>query len=275
MRENRNAERDTGSRRRRRSSRAATEQATCDPLAGELAGGDDWERAQAIKRRREYFAAAKAPEKAANIIFTAGLGFDTDATKIVRDFLAGDHLILILASSGGQGKTVAATLGIWVRGHGKFVDAPDLAFTSRFDRDTWRAWAETGLLVIDDLGEEVDDDKGEFQSSFDWLVNKRYNAERKTIITTNLDLETFRARYSERVKGRVRECGRFEELTGPDLRLERKRGTSRGVGKARVGRKPGGASPVQGSAPGAPSRPEDEAGEFGQTQIRLVEREPE
>lgn len=183
---------------------------------------------------------------------------------------------MILASAGGQGKTVAAVLGIWIHGHGLFIDAPDLAFTSRFKREAWERWASTGLLVIDDLGEEVDDDAGEFQSSLDWLMNKRYNGERKTVITTNLPLDDFKARYSDRVKGRIRECGDFIELTGPDLRDHQKesRGTSDAGGKAPGDRVIIGASEVQGMVPGAPSQSEEE-GVFGQTRMRLVEPEPE
>ena len=63
------------------------------------------------------------------------------------------------------------------------------------------------------------------QRAFEDLMNKRYNAMRKTILTTNLTAEAFKARYCQgsgggRLGDRLRECGEWVALTGDSLRAK-------------------------------------------------------
>ena len=90
---------------------------------------------------------------------------------------------------------------VYTLGYGLFLDATRLARVSWYDHDSFYKWENTGLLVIDDLGVEFLDGRGNFIMLFDGFINTRYNNAGRTIITTNLDVERFKARYSERVMG--------------------------------------------------------------------------
>ena len=76
------------------------------------------------------------------------------------------------------------------------------------------------LLIIDDLGTEM---TNLFVSSqFFHLINERYLRGHKTLISTNLDFEELRARYSDRTFSRLLSLYTVCELTGGDVRLKRK-----------------------------------------------------
>ena len=72
------------------------------------------------------------------------------------------------------------------------------------------------LLIIDDLGTEV---LSSFvKSQLFEIINKRMLSGLSTIITTNLDLDTFEDRYTERVMSRVAENYVLYPLYGDDIR---------------------------------------------------------
>ena len=77
------------------------------------------------------------------------------------------------------------------------------------------------LLIIDDLGTEM---TNTFVSSQLFSVlNERHLRKKSTIISTNLSLEELRDRYSDRVFSRITSHFDLCKLTGPDIRMYKKR----------------------------------------------------
>lgn len=149
---------------------------------------------------------------------------ETDATRIVAEWDRGPKSTLVLEGGVGTGKTVAAADWIARRGAGLFRKARDVATLSSFDCAAWRELAEVPRLVIDDVGTEPLDDKGWALSSLLGLLDRRYDADLATVITTNLSFETMRARYGidgGRFLDRLRESGRWFKLSGESLRRTR------------------------------------------------------
>lgn len=72
-------------------------------------------------------------------------------------------------------------------------------------------------LFIDDIGAEKLSD---FVVEFLYLViNKRYENEKRTVLSTNLSLEDFSKRYGDRLLSRVAEMCVIYEMKGEDKRL--------------------------------------------------------
>lgn len=211
---------------------------------------EEWERqrTEAETRREALRTQAKlvkrgVPAKDADRILADSLK-NTKAMKAARSFLENaSERMLVLSGSRGCGKTTAAA---WIaaqrcpdeyrgysyeeieasRGfvpwpgdkHPRFVDASRLARVSRYRDEEMKPLEECSMLVIDDLGIEFVDEKGSFLSTLDGLINARYAANLRTVITTNLRGEDFKKRYGERISDRIREVGRFVEIKGPSMR---------------------------------------------------------
>lgn len=76
------------------------------------------------------------------------------------------------------------------------------------------------LLIIDDLGTEVTNN---FVSSQLFVcLNERHLRRKAVIISTNLSLEEFRDRYSDRIFSRITSNFTLRKLTGPDIRIFKK-----------------------------------------------------
>jgi DNA replication protein DnaC len=163
----------------------------------------------------------------------------TTAYVAAEDFGASSESILVLAGGVGCGKTVAASAWleralvahdakIWERGfrtereaRGSVVKAIDLARAGTFDREFWDDLSAVDFLVVDDLGTEPLDDKGWMVANIRALIDQRYDAERKTILTANLNFDGFRARYCAdggRLLDRIKERGAFVEIADGSLR---------------------------------------------------------
>jgi DNA replication protein DnaC len=95
----------------------------------------------------------------------------------------------------------------------KVIDASfftEIQFCSFEEKDKAMLIAkEADVLCIDDLGMETQNEKN--SGLIEIIINERYNNERTTFITTNLSLEEFKKRYSERIIDRLREWGIFFE----------------------------------------------------------------
>jgi hypothetical protein len=160
---------------------------------------------------------------------------ETAAITAARELLDADPrewCLLVLAGPPGVGKTTAGGFAIaeWLRrsrtgaelderGHGpRFVGVHRLGRLSRYAVAAWEAIERCPLLVLDDLGMEYLDRGGYSVSVVDCVFSARYAAELPLIVTTNLDLFDFTARYGERVADRLRESGRYVGCTGPSLR---------------------------------------------------------
>lgn len=77
------------------------------------------------------------------------------------------------------------------------------------------------LVIIDDLGTEVTNNF--VTSQLFSLLNERHLRHKATIISTNLGLEELRDRYSDRVFSRITSNYQLCKLTGPDVRMLKKR----------------------------------------------------
>lgn len=77
------------------------------------------------------------------------------------------------------------------------------------------------LLIIDDLGTEVTNSF--VTSQFFSCLNERNLRRKAMIISTNLSLEEIRNRYSDRIFSRVTSGFSLCKLTGPDIRIYRRR----------------------------------------------------
>ncbi len=76
------------------------------------------------------------------------------------------------------------------------------------------------LVIIDDLGTEVTNSF--VTSQLFGLLNERHLRQKATIISTNLNLEELRDRYSDRVFSRITSNYSICKLTGQDIRLQQK-----------------------------------------------------
>lgn len=155
---------------------------------------------------------------------------DTAAVAIVRE---GVHGAVVLSGGAGSGKTVAAAWWVvsflrnpdrWRQGLDEhevkwrgmlpeFVTAAHLARWERYSDAEMNRLLHSPALVIDDLGVEFSDRGGSFQATLDEVINARYGAELPTVITTNLDGAAFKARYGERIADRIRQTGKFCNVT--------------------------------------------------------------
>lgn len=143
---------------------------------------------------------------------------ETQAITAVRE----PTELLVLSGAAGCGKTAAACW--WLLqpaprgGAPLFLTAARLSRLSKFDDETMTRVLRASRLVIDDLAVEYADEKGFFRSLLDEVINERYGNRLATLITTNLDKDTFKDRCGERITDRVREAGRFMSLTNPSMR---------------------------------------------------------
>lgn len=81
------------------------------------------------------------------------------------------------------------------------------------------------LLIIDDLGTELTNN---FSSShFFSCLNERILRKKSIIISTNLSLQELRDRYSDRIFSRITSNFKLCKITGPDIRMYKKRLTIR------------------------------------------------
>ena len=191
-------------------------------------------RCARIQARREAATAAGVPSRILDLMSDLQ---DREAVRVVRDFMAGNATLLVLAGSVGTGKSVAvgdACGGFSNRGlfndkaEARFLKAIDLLRIGIYGDEAER-FAEDckhkKLIVIDDLGTEPRDEKGYAAANFEAAMDYRYDAELKTILTTNLDFDAFKKRYCDgggtRFMDRLREVGVFHGLAGKSLREKR------------------------------------------------------
>lgn len=154
-------------------------------------------------------------------------GRDTKATRAIADMVKRGDWLLVLAGKPGLGKSFAAAS--WLardpaRCSGRFIVADDLNRINRYKSESWNPVAGASELVIDDIGLEYLDDKGNFGATFDSLANHRFANKLPTVMTTNLTITDFVARYKTRIIDRLAQSGGYHELTGESLR---KRGERR------------------------------------------------
>jgi DNA replication protein DnaC len=150
----------------------------------------------------------------------------TDSIESLRGALNDGATIVVLSGGVGVGKSVAAAWWLcralashdgraWMR----WVNAHHLARMASFDgHATLDDVENVDFLVLDDLGIEYLDGKGWLSSALDSIFYQRHGNRRLTVVTTNLGVRAFSARYGERVADRLRESGTFIEVSGASMR---------------------------------------------------------
>lgn len=141
------------------------------------------------------------------------------AVARVTDWDTTSESVLVLSGPPGCGKTTAAAHWAISRGHEpQFLRATTFAASSRYDHEQRSQWLDAGALVLDDLGSEYADTKGNFLVDFDELIDTFYGDKRPLLITTNCRNEDFKSRYGSRVVDRLRECGSWFSVAGASMR---------------------------------------------------------
>jgi DNA replication protein DnaC len=154
---------------------------------------------------------------------------DTQAMQAVKRWMALDRKqkwCLVLGGSKGVGKSVAAAW--WLAQvardmhpspsmFSRWWTINDIQRLSNYAQDLDRLWTVQSL-VIDDLGVEFNDAKGNFASLLYGIIEKRGNSYLRTIITTNLNVSDFRQRYDDRICDRLNKGGMFAGASGNSLR---------------------------------------------------------
>lgn len=105
------------------------------------------------------------------------------------------------------------------------------AWQSFQDKESYDTWKEnfqfledihevTPLLILDDIGKEHTTDSAFANNMLEYLIRKRFNRTRPTIITTNFRGEEFGSYFSESMSSFMYEAFEIFTFKGKDLRAE-------------------------------------------------------
>ena len=160
-----------------------------------------------------------------------------EVLKAARDYVKGFHLReemkgLLIIGVVGSGKShiaIAILKEIIKKGYvGLYFNVPELlqkireTYSSQSDEGEAGILdmvSETDLLVLDDLG--ADAASGWVRDRLYLLINRRYETNKPTIITTSFDLEELKTQLGQRIVSRLCEmCSEFEDLPPKDYRME-------------------------------------------------------
>lgn len=138
------------------------------------------------------------------------------------------ELLVVLSGGVGCGKTTAAVWWLWHGSHPRqtYVRVTDRRFMraswferhSRYDDKVISPLETSRALVVDDLGMEYADARGNFLADIDALLDARYSNLLPTVATTNLTADAFKERYGRRLRDRILGSGRFFNVNRPSLR---------------------------------------------------------
>ena len=143
-----------------------------------------------------------------NLFFygTVGTGKSFLSGCIARELLQAGHSVIYFSSSG-----LFDTLARYS------FDAKAKETLYNFYKDLYNC----DLVIIDDLGTEVTNSF--VTSQLFGCLNERILRKKATIISTNLNLEELRDRYSDRIFSRITSNFTICKLSGPDIRIYKKR----------------------------------------------------
>lgn len=192
-----------------------------------IAARVDWQavkdRAAARVARRRVLVESHYPVVAVDTaaMFWSPDSVETPASQVAKRFVESDARILVLAGGTGTGKTSAAAwVALEAGGFSPgYVRAGELEARGRYDRDL-RIWLRSrSMLTIDDLGVEVNDQHGNFQSLLDEVFDMFYGDRKRVVVTTNVKRPAIVERYGRRVASRLHEAGAWGSCGEDDLRL--------------------------------------------------------
>lgn len=176
-------------------------------LSYEYYRGEDLERFQgAVKICKEFV--QNFAQSYRNLFFygTVGTGKSFLSGCIARELLIQGHSVIYFSSAG-----LFDTLARYT------FDAKAKETLYNFCEDLYNC----ELVIMDDLGTEVTNSF--VASQLFSCLNERHLRRKSTVISTNLSLEELRDRYSDRVFSRITSNYTICKLTGPDIRMCRKR----------------------------------------------------
>ena len=141
--------------------------------------------------------------------------------------------MLVLAGPKGIGKSVAAAC--WLHSElpnepsGKlrerWVKAMEIQMLGQYDRAAHKLLIHEELLVIDEVGNELRAAENWWLGRFEYLLSRRIEELKPTILTTNISGKRksnapsdFEAAYGSRTLGRLRESAKWIELDGESHR---------------------------------------------------------
>lgn len=130
---------------------------------------------------------------------------------------------LTLGGDVGTGKSLAAAWCAWRQAQAGvapvWLKASEAATQPIFGSEAlanMRRWRTCRFLVIDDLGAETL--SAGWRSTFGDLVDARYSARARLLVTSNLNAAALIERYGERVADRLQDEGRVLEVAGGSMR---------------------------------------------------------
>lgn len=176
-------------------------------LSYEYYQGEDLERFQgAVKICHDFVQNFKQDYR--NLFFygTVGTGKSFLSGCVAEELLSAGHSVIYFSSSG-----LFDTLARYT------FDAKAKESLYNFCEDLYNC----ELVILDDLGTEVTNSF--VASQLFSCLNERQLRRKSTIISTNLSLEELRDRYSDRVFSRITSNFTLCKLTGPDIRMYKKR----------------------------------------------------
>ena len=143
-----------------------------------------------------------------NLFFygTVGTGKSFLSGCIARELLQSGHSVIYFSAAG--------LFDLLAR---YSFDSKNKESLTHFYKDLY----DSDLIIIDDLGTEVTNSF--VTSQLFGCLNERILRHRATIISTTLNLEELRDRYSDRIFSRITSNFTICKLSGPDIRLIKKR----------------------------------------------------
>lgn len=161
-----------------------------------------------VKRCRTF--AEDFRKKGGNILFTGSTGVGkTFLTNCIARELIARYVSVIYLSS-----------------HDLFeiVSKHKFSYGSEEDlEETYRHILECDMLIIDDLGTEVNNTF--VSSQLFYCINERLNRNKGTMISTNLSMDMLRDTYSDRVTSRLMSHYTTIPLYGGDIRMKKRAGS--------------------------------------------------
>lgn len=156
---------------------------------------------------RSFGSCARCPDLAIDAALNAK---ETAGIAAARKWLNSEKSFLVISGSVGSGKTTAATWAVMRSAMmARHVRAGDLSTLAPFGDSAgrWRALRDMRMLVIDDLGSEHPSEW--WKANLDSLIDHRYGAKARTVITTNLTPLQLQEAYGLRIFDRLRHSGVF------------------------------------------------------------------
>lgn len=182
-----------------------------DTLSREYYEGEDLERfGNAVKACRNFTETFGSDYR--NLFFygTVGTGKSFLSGCVAKELLEQGYSVIYFSSSG------------------LFDTLARYTFDSKAKETLYNTYEDLyncDLVIIDDLGTEVTNSF--VTSQLFSCLNERHLRKKSTIISTNFSLEELRDRYSDRIFSRITSNYQLCKLSGPDIRIYKKRMANR------------------------------------------------